>query len=403
MTQNTTTPVHTSRILALDYLRVIAVVVLFFYHLGMIWVPDWGFHFKQETDWNGLQHIMMLGSPWRMGLLWFISGTSLYVMQRKWGAGFLLTKRSNAILLPLLFGLLFIVPVQLFVEMTQKGAITSTFWQFAQHFYFGSNDYFTGFSAGVWHHIDVNHLWFLRSLWRFTLILVILQYPISQLQKHYGTFNYKWLSVLVVISLVIMNLDNSDLNRDVYGFVCLLMGYLFGASEQFWNWLTQRIELVVISALCLIFTYETTYWLCQQEQSEEVLMQVARLAYNTSKVMSLLAILAIAHRAFTRPSAIVSQANKYVFPLYVVHQSVLIIVAFLVARLELASVYSLILTLVISMVICAIALLACKYSALIGTLLGKRPREDSWLNKKAAQTTITLLTLPLALRLLGLI
>ena len=125
-----------SRIIVLDYLRVFAVIVLFFFHLGMVWVPEWNFHFKQETQWFWLQHILLISSPWRMGLLWFIAGTSLYFMQQKYGLAFLLTRRSNAILLPLLTGIYCIVPIQLFVEMTQKGAIDTSVGYFFIQFYF---------------------------------------------------------------------------------------------------------------------------------------------------------------------------------------------------------------------------------------------------------------------------
>ena len=190
-----------SRIVALDYLRVFAVIVLFFFHLGMIWVPEWHFHFKQETHWFWLQHIMLLSSPWRMGLLWFVAGTSLYVMQQKYGVYFLITRRSNAILLPLLIGVYGIVPIQLFVEMTQKGAIDTSLGQFFIQFYFGANDYFEGFSSGIWHHVDVNHLWFLRSLWRFTLLLVILNRPLAWIRGRWGNFNSAWLVLLVSLSL----------------------------------------------------------------------------------------------------------------------------------------------------------------------------------------------------------
>jgi len=399
MAQENIVSENSSRIVTLDYLRVIAVGILFLYHLGMIWVPDWHFHFKQDTNWVWLQYLMMLSSPWRMGLLWFISGTSLYIMQKKWGSVFLLTNRSNAILLPLLFGLLFIVPVQLFVEMTQKGAISSTFQEFIVHFYFGSNHYFEGFSAGVWHHIDVNHLWFLRSLWRFTFLLVILQYPISQIQARYSTFNLKWFGLLVAISLIITNIDNSDLKRDLYGFTCLLFGYLFGISEQFWSWLKKRFYLIVGSATCLILTYEVGFWLFHQE----VLVNIAKLAYNASKAVSLFAILAISHRIFIKPSPLISDANRYVFPLYVIHQSVLILIAFLVSSLGLSSTFSLMLTLLFSTLICVLLLLICKYSALAGMLLGKRPKTDSLFLTKPAQAIITMISLPLAIKLLDLI
>jgi len=81
----------------------------------------------------------------------------------------------------------------------------------------------------------------------------------------------------------------------------------------------------------------------------------------------------------------------------------LIIVAFLIADFEYAPSVSLLLTLLISVVICAAILIFCKYSRLLGMLLGKRPAKDSSANSKAVQRIITLITLPLAMRLLGLI
>lgn len=107
MRENNSEECEVKRIIPLDYLRVIAVAILFFFHLGMIWVPEWQFHFKQQTQWYWLQHVMLIVSPWRMGLLWFIAGTSIWVMRQRYGLHFLLFRRSNAILLPLLIGIFF--------------------------------------------------------------------------------------------------------------------------------------------------------------------------------------------------------------------------------------------------------------------------------------------------------
>jgi len=391
------------RIVALDYLRVIAIGILFFYHLGMIWVPDWGFHFKQETNWYWLQHTMMLSSPWRMGLLWFISGTSLYMMQRKYGSLFLITHRSNAILLPLLFGMLFVVPVQLYVEMTQSNAINTSLGDFFYQFLFGTNDYFENFDAGVWHHIDVNHLWFLRSLWRFTLILVILHYPITLVRNRFKHFNITWLVLFVIASLGTMFVEDSDLSRDLYGFVCLLFGFLFGASVQFWEWVKRHFSWIILCTLVLIFTYEVTYYLMRIYPQNDAWMFTTGASYYIAKIVSLLAVIAIAQRLFVKPSAFVSKANSYVFPLYILHQSVIVGVAFYISGLSLSNELTALGTMIVSFIICAALLLATRNSALLGLVLGKKPPQSSCYNSTSAKVVIAIVTLPLALRLVGLI
>lgn len=414
MTQPNSIPAAQSRIVALDYLRVLAVGVLFLFHLGMIWVPDWGFHFKQESTWTWLKHVLLITSPWRMGLLWFVAGTSLYVMQTKYGLKYLLTKRSNAILLPLFFGLLFVVPIQLYVEMTQQGAIQDTLSVFMHQFYFGPNNYFNGYDSGVWHHIDVNHLWFLRSLWYFALTVVIFHIPITYIRKYAPNFNWLWLTILILLSLWTMEIESSDTKRDIYGFSCFLLGYLYGSSAQFWQWLQQRSNIILIVAVMLMLTYQLTFAVLQTD-GQEHLASLFSISYYSAKIFVLLAVLVIANRLFTTPIPLISEANRYVFPFYVIHQSVLVYVAYVVSSLitsepntflfmsDYISLFTLVLTFLVSAAICFSILVLCRYIPLLGMVLGKQPNKTSFLKTKSVHLVVSLVTLPLAAKLLGLI
>ena len=405
MTRPTSTELNNERIVALDYLRVIAVGILFVFHLGMIWVPDWDFHFKQTSDWTWLQYTLMLSSPWRMGLLWFIAGVSLYVMQQKYGWHYLITRRSNAILLPLLFGLWFVVPFQLFVEMSQKGAMTDSLNVFLWHFYFGPNNYFANFGSGVWHHVDVNHLWFLRSLWRFMVLIVVLYPALALIKRHFVTFHHSWIVLFVTLVLLTMNIDDSDTKRDAYGLTCLLIGYLWGTSTSFWQWIARYYRMILTAALLLVFTYQLGYFLQQQQLSLPWLNipDMTSIAYNASKALSLLAVLTIAKRYFNNPNNVISSFNGYVYPFYVIHQSVLVYVAYEVSKLGVGLFSALMMTFLVSIIFCALVLWLCRSIPLLGLLLGKTNQQQGQFNTSTFQRVIALVTLPLALRLLGII
>jgi uncharacterized membrane protein len=112
------------RLHQLDWLRVIAIGVLILFHIGMVYVPGWGFHYKRETQALELQNLMLVLSPWRMGLLWFISGVALRFMWIKHSGIGLLLKRSIQLLFPLLIGVLIVVPPQLYIEMKQAGKMS---------------------------------------------------------------------------------------------------------------------------------------------------------------------------------------------------------------------------------------------------------------------------------------
>jgi uncharacterized membrane protein len=45
-TMNSITAVNTHRLHCLDWLRVIAMGILLMYHIGMVYVSDWGYHYK---------------------------------------------------------------------------------------------------------------------------------------------------------------------------------------------------------------------------------------------------------------------------------------------------------------------------------------------------------------------
>jgi len=397
------------RVVALDYLRVLAVIVLFFFHLGMIWVPGWEFHYKQPTNWYWLQAILMLTSPWRMGALWFIAGASIYAMQQKKGLLFLVTQRNNAVLLPLLVGIYFIVPVQLFVEMSQQNATSASLLEFLEQFYFGDDatesQFFKGFESGIWHHIDVNHLWFLRSLWRFTLVLVLVlslfNSVLRAIKCKYGHFNVYWFIGLILLSLLSMYIENSDDKRDFYGFICLLCGYCFGLSARFWQWLHKNIKQLLLGSLFLTVLYEVGFTFSSSALAIDLFANSATFAYYTAKIVSLFAVLALAHRIFVKPNTYIQRANAYVFPFYVIHQSVLIVVACGLTNVFQWQSLAMFCTGLISAVVCIIVLGVCKYNATFGALLGKRASPNHWSQRKNIQIIVGVITLPLALRLIG--
>lgn len=69
-----------SRKYYLDWLRVIAFASLIFYHIGMLYSENWGFHFKSNYTSQYVEYLMLVFSPWRMLLIWFISGVALRFM-----------------------------------------------------------------------------------------------------------------------------------------------------------------------------------------------------------------------------------------------------------------------------------------------------------------------------------
>jgi hypothetical protein len=367
---NNITALNTNRLHCLDWLRVIAIGVLLMYHIGMVYVPDWGYHYKNPLDSDGIKSLMLLTSPWRMGLLWLVSGIALAFMCAKHNVIKLVIKRTNQILLPLLVGVLFVVPVQLFAQMKQAGDMPLNFIGFVQAFFIQPEQYFVNYSSGIWPRFDVNHLWFLRSLWRFSLILILLS-PIlnSNIAKMIGHWLASQLSCLLLLFIIpvamIESLLEGELVRESYGFLLLFLGFWLGLHASFWLTLTKHLKLLCILSLVAMTALQIGFieiWLPGLHQTSAVLDTLIKCIFVFNKILPLLAILALSFRFLNKPNRIIARLNPYVFPLYILHQSVIIIVAYIASNsdftlLKIAE-YQLWSNLIISPVICALLLIS---------------------------------------------
>lgn len=61
----------------IDALRVFAFALLILYHVGMVYVVEWGFHIKSPTLLAWVEWPMVLVNRWRMSLLFLLSGIAL--------------------------------------------------------------------------------------------------------------------------------------------------------------------------------------------------------------------------------------------------------------------------------------------------------------------------------------
>jgi hypothetical protein len=68
-----------NRLYFLDWIRIFAFCVLIFYHTGMYYV-SWDWHVKSPFASHAIEPLMILSSPWRLGLLFMISGVATAFM-----------------------------------------------------------------------------------------------------------------------------------------------------------------------------------------------------------------------------------------------------------------------------------------------------------------------------------
>ena len=157
----------------LDWLRTAAVLVLVFFHTSEIFSDGW-FHIKNaETSYffNVLSSFIYI---WHMPLFFFVSGaSSAYSLRIRTGRQYR-KERIARLLIPLIFGIVLIIPPQSYFENLQKVNFSGSFLEYYPHFFDGI------YPSGNMHW---GHLWFLFYLFVFSIVIsvsfFVVQYPLS--------------------------------------------------------------------------------------------------------------------------------------------------------------------------------------------------------------------------------
>lgn len=248
------TPALSTRRNDLDWIRVAAFGLLILYHVTLVYAPyDWHVHSAHTFDW--LHEAVLITNPWRLTLLFLVSGAALRLMATRRTPRRTLRDRAERLIPPLIFGTLVLVPIQSWIEAIDKSGFDGTFIDWLVH-EFGP----TGLSNGV----PVNHLWFIVYIAVYSLIAVALMTRPALMERLEGwlvraTAGWRVLMVpmayLIVIRIILFPLFGitNRLSWDGYNHFLSLGAFLFGflmvKHEGLWAGLERYRRTAAIIAL----------------------------------------------------------------------------------------------------------------------------------------------------------
>lgn len=151
----------TQRQTYLDWLRILSILGVLFFHSAMPYVAEDGWHIKNaETSYLMMESNLFLHLV-RMPLLFFISGTVSYYMMLNRSTLSFIGLRFRRLFIPLLVGMFIIVPPQIYMEHLANG-YKGSFWS-----WYPTVFNFVPYPKGSfsWH-----HLWFIAYLFIYDLL-----------------------------------------------------------------------------------------------------------------------------------------------------------------------------------------------------------------------------------------
>ena len=332
----------------IDWVRILAFGLLVFYHVGMYYV-SWDWHVKSPHAGPALEPLMLLTSPWRMSLLFVVSGvaTAFLLGKAKDGGAPFLLPRSRRLLWPLLFGMYVVVPPQVYYELVEKvpGGFHAGYAAFMGTYFRGGDFYCMAPSdcvdAPTW-----NHLWFLAYLWAYTVVLWLLLKLAPKAMQAAGDWLGRRLSGagalfwpvawLALARLVLAGRFESthDLVDDWYNHAqylpMFLLGYLLAFSTGFWESMQRHRWLALGAALAGYLSLIGVWYFSGYSDDvppPNALRMALRVAWGVNQWCAIAAAFGFAYRFRNADSAALRYLTPAVFPVYILHQTVIVALA----------------------------------------------------------------------------
>ena len=317
----------------LDALRLLALGLLIVYHVGMYYVT-WDWHLKSPFAGTALEPWMRLVNPWRMSLLFLISGAVTAILLQRDAPGWL-GGRLRQLGLPLLVGVLVIVPPQSYWQVVEQMGYGGSYLEFLPLYLGGHGDFCK--PAGpclilpTW-----NHLWFLPYLMVYTLVLwasvrAAPRWLERASHRLSGTLSFSFLSLLVAPWLVLATSRLAlrpwfDLTHalvdDPLAHAQYLPAFLAGAILANTPGAWPAIARLRVTALLITLG---TWLLLASAQGLPV--PLLRAAYAAQQWAGVIAVLGFGWAHLNRPQAWLRGLASRVFAVYVLHQTLIILLA----------------------------------------------------------------------------
>lgn len=304
----------------IDNLRNLTILLLFPVHTFMIW-NDFGTRFY---IWGGenklLSTLIVLVNPWFMPLLFVLAGMSArYALEKRTKKEFMM-QRVSKLLIPFLFGTVFLVPFQTLYARKFYDNFEGSLLDNWKYFFTHLTD-FSGYDGAF----TPGHLWFILFLFLISMLSLSL-FWVAPYEKAKVTleklpaFGMLVLFIPIWLMYYLENFGGFSLgkNRTLHlaGYYVLGNDVMIERLERSIRWLTGLFLAGTIISVTVYykFSYYGDLWV------------------NFIGWISILVLLVAGKRFLNRRTGFTKYFNQASYPVYILHQTILVALAYYIVR-----------------------------------------------------------------------
>ena len=333
----------------IDWLRVLAFELLFLFHS---WRPfdHFPWHIKNEEQNFIFDMLTMFTHGWRMFLIFLVSGAGTWFAMRSRKDAFV-KDRIKRLIIPFLFGILFIIPPQRFYEWIMFHDFAGNFLDFLTSYPFQQLDANMGSSLLLWFGHLGTHIWYLPFLFVMTVFALPLLKKIQNrrfdfswlknvMKSNYGIFILVLPMILVRVLLKPIYSEYTDWADFFVYLFPFLYGFLFMSDPEFINIIKKKMYLFLVVGLI-----SSIYFLYTGSQNPENVQEYLYPSFSLYHIQISIVSMLIAYSwilfflgffasKFNFKHSMLIPANVSILPIYILHQSLIIVFGFYIVDLE---------------------------------------------------------------------
>lgn len=362
----------------LDWLRVLAIIVLLFFHTGMLFVT-WSWHVKNAQTSKAFDTVMIWLHQCRMPLLLFISGAGTYLALEFRNSKQYIKERNKKLLIPLIFGMFFIVPPQIYYERIAQFSSYLDFYPTVFQFV----PYPKGGSLS-WH-----HLWFILYLLVYSIMAlpVFLWLKKSQAQRTLNRL-FKisckkggillWVLPIIISQVILRPFFREETHALIgdwayftFYFCFFFFGYLAFSQKCLWQLIKEQRTFNLIAAIIAQVIFYLIYFI------PYTLPVKFDYPFAIIKVITawfwVVTFIGYGQQYLNFSNRFLKYANEAIYPFYILHQTIIIALGYYIVQwhTNIMVKYSLVLTL--TFLSCFICYEFIKRFAITRLLFGMKP------------------------------
>jgi len=326
----------------LDWLRVFAILSVFFYHSTRFF-NIWDWHVKNPNTYLGVQALESFMEIWMMPMIFLISGASIFFAMNKGSAGTFFKAKVLRLFIPLVAIVFSHASLQVYLERITHGQFSGSYFQFLPHYFEGI--YLNVGSTGNFAFHGM-HLWYVMILLIFCLVF----YPLFRWWKGSGSRvldkigkilaapRTMWLALAFPILLLGLIIQDSALEfgSGGWGFLYYIFFFLYGFVFVSHQRLQENIYRMRWTSLSGGLILGVIYAFLSANVANPVIgpweEALGGPLYVLSACTLLPTFLGFGLKHQTRNTPFLKYAGEAVLPFYILHQTVLLIVGYFIVQ-----------------------------------------------------------------------